>query len=145
MFGPPWTSEHRHVPRMPVHKSGPGCNKDSEQFFFFFSKKHRIRSSLHLTACVFNNRCVSSVCFSFFFTSLMKESMITVRLQYYINSARALLLAAEVTRVFFSSTLFPAHTFLILILQTASYTHADWRWSLEGAVFSDRLGYYTQS
>ncbi len=52
--------------------------------------------------------------------------MITVRLHYYINSARALFLAAEVTRVFFSSTLFPAHTFLILILQTASYTqHAD--------------------
>ncbi len=48
--------------------------------------------------------------------------MITVRLQYYINSARTLLLAAAVTRVFFSSTLFPAHTFLILILQTASYT-----------------------
>ncbi len=41
-------------------------------------------------------------CFSFFFTSLMKKSMITVRLQYTnINSARALLLAAEVTRVFF--------------------------------------------
>ncbi len=54
----------------------------------------------------------------------MKESMITVRLQYYINSARALLLAAEVMRVVF--TLFPAHTFLILILQTASYTHACW-------------------
>ncbi len=72
----------------------------------------------------------------------MKESMITVRLHYY--SARALLLAAEVTRVFFSSTLFPAHTFLILILQTACYTHADWHWSLAGAVFSDRLGYYTQ-
>ncbi len=52
----------------------------------------------------------------------MKESMITVRLQYYINSARALFLAAEVTRVFFP-TLFPAHTFLILILQTESYTH----------------------
>ncbi len=48
-------------------------------------------------------------------------------LQYYINSARALFLAAEeVTRVFFSSTLFPAHTFLILILQTASYTHTCW-------------------
>ncbi len=76
----------------------------------------------------------------------MKESMITVRLQYTnINSARALFLAAEVTRVFFSSTLFPAHTFLTLILQTASYTHADWHWSLAGAVFSDRLGYYTQS
>ncbi len=40
-------------------------------------------------------------CFRFFFTSLMKKSMITVRLQYYINSARALLLAAEVTRFFF--------------------------------------------
>ncbi len=51
----------------------------------------------------------------------MKESLITGRLQYYINSARALFLAAELTHV--SSTLFPAHTFLILILQTASYTH----------------------
>ncbi len=63
---------------------------------------HRIISSIHFTACVFNNRCVSSVLFQlFFFTSLMKESMITVRLQYYINSACALFLAAEVTRVFF--------------------------------------------
>ncbi len=45
--------------------------------------------------------------------------MITVRLQYYIYSARV--------RVFFFFTLFPAHTFLILILQTASYkTHACW-------------------
>ncbi len=24
VFGPPWTRKHRHVPRMPVHKSGPG-------------------------------------------------------------------------------------------------------------------------
>ncbi len=70
-----------------------GCNKESEQLFFC-KKTHRTRSALHFTACVFNNRCVA-----FFFTSLMKESMITVRLQYYINSARALLLAAEVTRV----------------------------------------------
>ncbi len=23
VFGPPWTRKHRHVPRMPVHKSGP--------------------------------------------------------------------------------------------------------------------------
>ncbi len=59
--------------------------------------------------------------------------MITVRLQYTnINSARALFLAAEVTRVFFSSTLFPAHTFLILILQTASYTHACWLTLISG-------------
>ncbi len=64
----------------------------------------------------------------------------------YINSARALFLAAEVTRVFLSSTLFPAHTFLILILQTASYTHAYWLTLISGgAEFSDRLGYYTQS
>ncbi len=51
--------------------------------------------------------------------------MITVRLQFYNNSARALLLAAEVMRnsaCFFSSILFPL-TFLILVLQTASYTH----------------------
>ncbi len=45
----------------------------------------------------------------------MKESLITIRLQYYINSARTLLLAAEVTRGFFF-TLFPAHTFLMLKL-----------------------------
>ncbi len=82
---------------------------------------------------MFNNRCISSVFFSaFFFTSLMKESMITLRLQYYINSARALFLASEVTRFFFSSTLFPAHTFLILILQTASYTHACWLTLISG-------------
>ncbi len=74
----------------------------------------------------------------------MKKSMIASSTN--INSTRALFLAAEVMReYFFSSTLFPAHTFLILILQTASYTHADWHWSLAGAVFSDRLGYYTQS
>ncbi len=55
----------------------------------------------------------------------MQESMISVCLQYY--SARALFLTAEVTCVFFfSSTLFPAPTFLLLILQTASYTHACW-------------------
>ncbi len=64
----------------------------------------------------------------------------------YINYARALFLAAEVMRVFLSSTLFPAHTFLILILQTASYTHAYWlTLNSGGAEFSDRLGYYTQS
>ncbi len=50
--------------------------------------------------------------------------MITVHLQYYIIFARALFLAAEVTHVFFSSSLFPAQIFYILILQTASYTHA---------------------
>ncbi len=40
--------------------------------------------------------------------------------------------AAEVTRVFFSSTLLPAHTFLILILQTASYTHTCWLTLISG-------------
>ncbi len=35
----------------------------------------------------------------------MKQSMITVRLQYYIKSAHALFLAAEVTRVFFGTDL----------------------------------------
>ncbi len=57
----------------------------------------------------------------------MKESMITVRFAgYYIISACALLLAAEVTHSFFF-TLFTAHTFLILIWQTAIYkTHACW-------------------
>ncbi len=74
---------------------------------------------------MFNNRCVSSVLFQLFF-HITHEGIHDHRplaVGYYINSARALLLAAEVTRViFFSSTLFPAHTFLILILQTASYT-----------------------
>ncbi len=84
---------------------------------------HRI-SLLHFTACVVNNRCVSSALFQLFFHITMKESTITSVCSTNINSARALLLAAEVTRV--SSTLFPAHTFLILILQTASYTHACW-------------------
>ncbi len=78
------------------------------------------------TVCMFNNRCISSVsnCFqtSVCKPSLMKESMITVRLQYYINFARALFLAAEVTcnACLFVFCLF-THTFLILILQTASY------------------------
>ncbi len=57
-----------------------GCNKDSEQLFFC-KKKHRTTSALHFTACVFNNRCVSSVLFQLFFTF-----HITVLLQYYINS-----------------------------------------------------------
>ncbi len=33
VFGPPWTSEHRHVPRMPVRKSGP-------EFTFTFTFNH---------------------------------------------------------------------------------------------------------
>ncbi len=49
----------------------------------------------------------------------MKESMITVRLQYYINFARALVSGSWGNAFFFSSTLFPAHTFLIVILGKA--------------------------
>ncbi len=49
------------------------------------------------------NRCVSSV------LSLMKESMITVRLQYYINSSRALSLAAGVTLFFFFHLISRSH------------------------------------
>ncbi len=112
-----------------------GCNKDSEQFIylFFLQKTHRIISSLHFTACVFNNRCVSSVLFQLFFSHhSWRNPWSPFACSTNINSARALLLAAEVTRVFFSSTLFPAHTFLILILQTASYTHACWLTLISG-------------
>ncbi len=45
----------------------------------------------------------------------MKESMITVRLQYYINSVSGGWGDRRQRVFFFSSTLFPAHTFLILI------------------------------
>ncbi len=99
-----------------------GCNKDST---IFFSKKRSELEVCYTLLHVCSITGVSSVLFQlFFFTSLMKESMITVRWQYYINFAHALFLAAEVTHVFFPSTLFHAHTFLILILQTACYTHA---------------------
>ncbi len=75
---------------------------------------------------MFNNRCISSVFFQIFFHITHDHRPFA---GYYINSARTLLLAAEVRCVFFSSTLFPAHTFLILILQTASYkTHACGVW-----------------
>ncbi len=78
---------------------------------------------------MFNNRCVSSVLFQLFFPhhSWRNPWSPSACSTTNINSARTLFLAAEVTRVcFFSSTLFPAHTFLILIVQTASYTHACW-------------------
>ncbi len=98
---------------------------------------HRIRSLLHSTACVYNNRCVSSALFQLFFHITHEE----------IHDHRPFALAVltltspalyccfwrlRVTRVFFSSTLFPAHTFLILILQTASYTHACWLTLISG-------------
>ncbi len=70
---------------------------------------------------------------AFFSTSLWRNPWSPSACSTNINSARALFLAAEVTRVFFfSSTLFPAHTFLILILQTASYTHACWLTLISG-------------
>ncbi len=78
---------------------------------------------------MFNNRCISSVLFQLFF-HITHEWILDHRplAGYYINSACTLFLAAEVTRFFFLFfTLFPAHTFLILILQTASYkTHTCW-------------------
>ncbi len=63
---------------------------------------HRIRSLLHSTVCVFNNRCISSVLFQLFF-HITHEGILDHHplAGYYINSARALFLAAEVTRVFF--------------------------------------------
>ncbi len=64
-----------------------------------------------------------SFCLSFFFTSLMKESMITDRPLVLTPPALCFLrLRSRVTLFFFY--LIPAHTFLILILQVASYkTH----------------------
>ncbi len=75
--------------------------------------------------------CLFSFVSAFFF-HITREGIHDHRLQYYINPARTLLLAAEVTRVFVFFTLFPAHTFLILILQTASYTHACWLTLISG-------------
>ncbi len=107
-----------------------GCNKDSESYFFFCKilTELEIRYTL-LRVCSTNS--ASLVSPFYFSTSLMKESMITIRLQYYINSTHALFLAVEVT-CFFFFTLFNAHTFLILILQTASYTHACWLTLISG-------------
>ncbi len=84
-------------------------NYNNETFCNNNKKTHRIRSLLHFTP--FNKRCVSSVLFQlFFFTSLMKESMITVRFAgYYINSACALLLVAEVTHSFFFHLIYRSH------------------------------------
>ncbi len=50
---------------------------------------------------MFNNRCVSSVLFQLFFTSLRKEFMITIHLRYYINSTHARFLAADLVFLFF--------------------------------------------
>ncbi len=93
---------------------------------------HRIRSSLHFTACVFNNRCISSVLFQLFFFS--HHSWSNPWLQYYINSARALFLAAEeVTRVFFffhliSRSHFSHPNFTNCKLHTRMLTDTDlWR------------------
>ncbi len=83
-----------------------GCNKDLEQLLFFSKKTHRIRSSLYFTACMFNNRCISS---AIYFTSLMKESMITVHVQHNINSTSARFLAAGVARVFFFHLISRSH------------------------------------
>ncbi len=64
-------------------------------------------------------------CLSFFFTSLMKESMITDRPLVLTPPALCFLrLRSRATLFFFFLHLIPAHTFLILILQVASYkTH----------------------
>ncbi len=80
-----------------------------------------------------NNRCVSSALFQLFFTSLMKKSMITVRLQYTnINSARALLLAAEEVTFFFFHLISRSHfshpNFTNCKLHTHMLTDTDlWR------------------
>ncbi len=73
-----------------------GCNKDSEQLFFSNKKKtHRTRSALHFTACVFNNRCVSSVLFQLFF-HITHEGIHDHRLPAVLTLTQLL----AVTRVF---------------------------------------------
>ncbi len=62
----------------------------------------------------------------------MKESMITVRLQYYTNSARALFMAAEVACFFFFYLISRSHfshpNFTNCKLHTCILTDADlWR------------------
>ncbi len=97
-----------------------GCNKDSEQFFFF--SKKRTELEVHYTflpACSITGASLQ-FCFSFFFHITHEE----------IHDHRPLAvlhLLRPRSACFFFFTLFPAHTFLILILQTASYkTHACW-------------------
>ncbi len=59
-----------------------GCNKDSEQFFFFSKKRTELEAPYTLLRACSITGASLQFCSSFFFTSLMKKSMITVRLQY---------------------------------------------------------------
>ncbi len=119
--------------------------------YFIFSKKCtylEVRYTL-LRACSITGASLQS-CFSFFFlTSLMKESMITVRLQYYINSTRTLFLAAEVTRnacFFFFHLISRSHFSHPSFTNCKLHTHACWLTLISGGVvFSNWLGYYTYS
>ncbi len=51
MFSP-WTSEHRHVPRMPMHKSGPDSRFKSRKIL----KQNNIREEIFSNAYVFLKR-----------------------------------------------------------------------------------------
>ncbi len=82
--------------------------------------------SLLATCYMLDFTSLYSFCLSFFFTSLMKESMITDRPLVLTPPALCFLrLRSRATLFFFFFLhLIPAHTFLILILQVASYkTH----------------------
>ncbi len=94
--------------------------KTRSNYCFFFSKKRTEFTESLLQFC---------------FSSLMKESMITVRLRYYINSARTLFLAAEVTRkacFFFFHVISRSHfshsSFTNCKLHTCMLTDADLWW-----------------
>ncbi len=110
-----------------------GCNKDSEQLFFLAKNAQNYKFVTLYCVRVSITGASLQFCFSFFFHITMKESMITVRLQYYINSTRALFLAAEVTRVFFffhliSRSHFSHPNFTNCKLHTRMLTDTDlWR------------------
>ncbi len=109
-----------------------GCNKDSEQFYFF-AKNTELEVRYTLLR-VFNNRCVSSGLFQLFSPYHSWSNPWSRPLaDCYINSARALFLAVEVTRVFFflppylPLTLFHPN-FTNCKLHTHTLTDADlWR------------------
>ncbi len=99
------------------------CNKDSEQLYFFLQKTHRIRSSLHFTACVFNK---------LFFSHHSWRNPWSPSACSTTLTPPALCFRWLRQCMFFSSTLFPAYTFLILILQTVSYKFTCWLTLISG-------------
>ncbi len=118
--------------------------KNRSNYFFCCKKRTELEVRYTLLRVCSITGASLQFCFSFFFTSLMKESMITVLLQYYINSACALFLGAEITcnmcffflPPYFLLTLFSSYFYKLQV----THTHADWCWSLAGVVFSDQLG-----